>query len=143
MKTLDETIDKIASNLTNWMDPKTAPDEVKQGIRTGLQKRPRFITVYEVTRHYGGPEEGGWWWNMVECIKTKAIPHCEESDLQIVCRSLTEQLWAELSDDIQGDIYSVNGGTALQFSLEYYCKDNERLSAPRWEQIRKSGHTFV
>lgn len=22
-----------------------------------------FVNAYIVTRHYGGPEEGGWWWN--------------------------------------------------------------------------------
>ena len=22
-----------------------------------------FLNVYEVTREYGGPEEGGWWYN--------------------------------------------------------------------------------
>ena len=25
--------------------------------------RECFLSVYEVTRHYGGPEEGGWWYD--------------------------------------------------------------------------------
>ena len=24
---------------------------------------PTYVTVYAVTRHYGGPEEGGWWYD--------------------------------------------------------------------------------
>ena len=23
----------------------------------------RFVSLYDVTRQYGGPEEGGWWYN--------------------------------------------------------------------------------
>ena len=29
-----------------------------------------FINVYAVTREFAGHEEGGWWFNDFECIKT-------------------------------------------------------------------------
>lgn len=29
-----------------------------------------FVTRYKVTRHYGGPEEGGWWYDRSEADET-------------------------------------------------------------------------
>jgi hypothetical protein len=29
---------------------------------------PIYVAVQEVTRHYGGPEEGGWWYNWTETV---------------------------------------------------------------------------
>lgn len=29
---------------------------------------PTWINVYEYSRHYGGPEEGGWWYDSWECL---------------------------------------------------------------------------
>jgi hypothetical protein len=31
---------------------------------------PKIITIYEVTREYGGPEEGGWWYDHWEWQKS-------------------------------------------------------------------------
>jgi hypothetical protein len=30
----------------------------------------KFVNVYEVTREYGGPEEGGWWFDCLTPIKS-------------------------------------------------------------------------
>tara|TARA_R110002020_G_scaffold215083_1_gene422209 strand:+ start:3012 stop:3404 length:393 start_codon:yes stop_codon:yes gene_type:complete len=27
------------------------------------ERRLKYVNAYSVTRHYGGPEEGGWWYN--------------------------------------------------------------------------------
>lgn len=36
---------------------------------TELARKPRYvIAVYELNRHYGGPEEGGWWFNSGQLI---------------------------------------------------------------------------
>ncbi len=29
-----------------------------------------YFSVYEVTRHYGGPEEGGWWYDLTRLVVT-------------------------------------------------------------------------
>ena len=29
-----------------------------------------WINVYEVTRCYGGPEGGGWWYDRMECVES-------------------------------------------------------------------------
>ena len=30
-----------------------------------------YVNVYAITRHYGGPEEGGWWYNTGEPIESR------------------------------------------------------------------------
>ena len=36
-------------------------------------KEPTTITLHECTMHYGGPEEGGWYWESGWPIKTVCI----------------------------------------------------------------------
>lgn len=47
-----------------------------------------FVNVWDVDRVYGGPEEGGWWYDAGECIKT------------VVCltREQADEIHAELSE---------------------------------------------
>lgn len=42
-----------------------------------------FISVYEVDRCYGGPEEGGWWYDSYEWLKV-AIPFRAVQDYRLV-----------------------------------------------------------
>jgi hypothetical protein len=32
---------------------------------TKTEKTTAYLVVYEVSRHYGGPEEGGWWYDQL------------------------------------------------------------------------------
>ena len=45
------------NGVTNRCD-KHCQDSDDQGNR-----KNRYLNVYEVTQQYGGPEEGGWWYN--------------------------------------------------------------------------------
>lgn len=53
--------------------------------------KPKYfnITLYERTNHYGGPEEGGWyydWYEPIETIRLKGkleIPHNEYTFIPI------------------------------------------------------------
>jgi hypothetical protein len=39
-----------------------------------------YVTLYEVSRDYGGPEEGGWWydwWTPVKTFKARDDRHAE------------------------------------------------------------------
>jgi len=35
--------------------------------------RVEYVNLYAVTRHYGGPEEGGWWYDQGEPLKSTAV----------------------------------------------------------------------
>jgi hypothetical protein len=34
----------------------------------------RYINIYELDRHYGGPEEGGWWYDSGTPVVSLALP---------------------------------------------------------------------
>jgi hypothetical protein len=44
-------------------------DYIKPGTPTLV-----YLNAYEVTRHYGGPEEGGWWYDHREPVASIPIP---------------------------------------------------------------------
>lgn len=76
----------------------------------------RHVTVYEVTRHYGGPEEGGWWYNWYKPIESIKVRPCNaEREYQRLIK-----LYSACD---QGDIYSVRGG--YKYVIYKECKRHE------------------
>ncbi len=47
-------------------DPNEAARRTYQGLA--------YVNAYAVTRHYGGPEEGGWWYNRGTPLASVPIP---------------------------------------------------------------------
>lgn len=47
-----------------------------------------FVNVYEVDRIYGGPEEGGWWYDARTIIETREVSQYAVDD---AVRELEEQ----------------------------------------------------
>lgn len=43
-----------------------------------------LVSKYNVTRHYGGPEEGGWWYDVYEYVDTLATKLTPEDARQKV-----------------------------------------------------------
>ena len=75
-----------------------------------------YVNAYAVTRHYGGPEEGGWWYNYYQPLAS--VP-CQVKDSQQHIDRLKEH-FKEVSE---GDIYSVLGGVALEvYTEDEYAK---------------------
>ncbi len=85
-----------------------------------------FVNVYEVTREYGGPEEGGWWYNWYECLEI--FPVREENAEQV-----KEFLLKGYSFIKEGDIYSVRGGTDLAVYIEDKPAESESRKRPHYE----------
>lgn len=71
-----------------------------------------WVNVYKVTRHYGGPEEGGWWYNAGEPI------HTESCDTEAEAESMKARLEQLYADQKHGNIYSVNGGVDIDVYVE-------------------------
>jgi hypothetical protein len=88
---------------------------------------PCFVTLYGVTRHYGGVQEGGWWYNLVHMIKTIPTDYSKDNVLKIA-DYFKESLFPE---EVSGDIYSVNGGQECFIQVEKIpgsCEDTKRPS---------------
>jgi len=70
-----------------------------------------YINAYVVTRHYGGPEEGGWWFNAGTPLASVPMPaDTPESIIQEKINEL-EELFCE---ENEGNIYSVLGGQEVR-----------------------------
>lgn len=84
----------------------------------------QHVTVYAVTRCYGGPEEGGWWWNAREQVTS--IPLREAGSVEEINSILT---FLEGRYEDEGDIYSVRGGVAYDYDFEAVRGEGEVLSS--------------
>lgn len=87
----------------------------------------RYLTVYAVTRHYGGPEEGGWWYNVHEPIFSTG---------KVLARRLNkvrERLFKQFSCYRDGDIYSVLGGMDIDIVAERTVGQYATRHHPRYE----------
>lgn len=38
---------------------------------------PMWVNVYYVQRRYGGAEEGGWWYDIYDCLECVRLPYAE------------------------------------------------------------------
>ena len=88
-------------------------------------ERPIYINTYIVTRHYGGPEEGGWWYNqghLIETLETSEDKADEE-------RSKMEE---KHKDKNEGDINSVLGGTLLEVVIEETPGEDYPATKPQY-----------
>lgn len=83
------------------------------------------VNVYCITRHYGGPEEGGWWYNLRICACS--VPAMDRNDVEAVKAFLRERFVDE------GDINSVLGGEAYDIVAEYGAAESEDTKRPHYE----------
>lgn len=71
----------------------------------------RWVNVFDVGRYYGGPEEGGWWYDAGECVDRKFAASVEEA------RKIRTELEAEYGNDGPG-LGSVLSRGEYQVSIE-------------------------
>lgn len=87
-----------------------------------------YVNVYEVTRHYGGPEEGGWYYNAG--MPLAAIPY---DTLRHAISHDQEALRNMFRDKEEGDIYSVLGGTEVHITIEEHPPEQYPETGPTYE----------
>lgn len=101
-------------------------DRLAEYLKLVLDTEPRYLSVYEVTRHYGGPEEGGWWYNLYDLVTTVHVPPHEDLE------EVRDQLQAKYGDLAQGDIYSVLGGVAVSVVVESTPGEHQSTGRPTY-----------
>lgn len=58
-----------------------ALEKMHEDYRSQMQSaKPVYVSLYEVERAYGGPEEGGWWYDQWTLISTKKFFDEEEAN---------------------------------------------------------------
>lgn len=100
-----------------------ATNQHKPLILFGLLK---WVNVYEVTRHYGGAEEGGWWYNQYNPIERKLV-------LRKNAEAHREFMQEQYAECVEGNIYSVLGGTDIAVWVEDKRGQLEPSSRPHYE----------
>lgn len=89
--------------------------------------RRMFVNVYERDRHFGGPEEGGWWWDSFEAKSTRRCASEKQA------RQWQAKIEASFTEPHYG-VYSVlyAGGSFVCWVEEHPAK-NQPEERPRYE----------
>lgn len=84
-----------------------------------------YVNVYEIERLYGGPEEGGWWYDAGTLVFTEQVVGMKEA----------ETLREDLHDDYPrtGNRYSVLGGEDFDIRIEDQPGEDFPQYQPRYE----------
>lgn len=59
---------------------------------------PAYATAYDVTRNYGGPEEGGWWYTAYSTIDSINVKSYQEFE------NAAKNLYNDYSEDVDGKL---------------------------------------
>jgi hypothetical protein len=85
---------------------------------------PLYVTVYTIVRSYGGPEEGGWWYNLVIPIDYKTVTN-------IVKAHNAVKKFKKQYPDV-GDIYSTSDGEWFDIHIEKKMGEHGQTNRPRY-----------
>ncbi|HDR7067001.1 TPA: hypothetical protein QCW42_004107 [Bacillus cereus] len=85
-----------------------------------------YVSVYKVTREFGGHEEGGWWFNWYQLLET--VP-CKNKFSDEIKSDLLE----EYKNVKHGNIYSVLGGADVEVFIERRAGENKTTEKPIYE----------
>lgn len=124
-----------------------APNDVQAGLDPELQERMlcahtlvgerqvvlsvqrtiMWVNAYSIDRVYGGPEEGGWWQDVYECIASAPVQNVEEADMvgEIMRRALA---WENPRSR-----YSVIGGPDYSQRVQEERAQSETTELMRYE----------
>lgn len=83
-----------------------------------------YISIYRVSRHYGGPEEGGWWYDWYTHVKT--LPRRVKAHR---VEQVKKRLAKMFPIDRPTRRYRVNGGADWVMCVETFpgeCKSRRR-----------------
>lgn len=89
----------------------------------------QYVSVYEVARYYGGPEEGGWWYNNYRLIESYPAKTGRAVDGLV---QTMERKYAAHQPEY--NIYSAaNDGPEYKVVVEDERGENEYLEKPHYE----------
>ena len=107
-------------------DQDQAKHRLEYRLLNHAHEEANIINVYAVTRHYGGSEEGGWWYNNYEFIEHHSFDNVIKAELAI---DDLEEKWSKQNE---GDINSVLGGVEYVVCREYKIGETETKETPTY-----------
>lgn len=84
-----------------WMktaQPVDPLEQAHQQYRSQMKgAKPVYVSLYEIEKCYGGPEEGGWWFDRWTMLSSKKFFDAEEA--QTFCDNLNAEVKASGAND--------------------------------------------
>ncbi len=109
---------------------------IEEQVDNYKRRWPRFATTYEVNYVYGGPEEGGWYYDMYTKVAERRLEPQENVSLEESAEAVRYQIECQLFEeygDLKKTYTSVNGGKMYVVALEYIAGENETKERPHYE----------
>ena len=93
-----------------------------------------YLTAYIVDRHFGGQEEGGWWYNWNTHLATQRIPKAYRKPRNHnKLEAFKEAMQTKYAEYEHGDIYSVRGGEQINIYYERTPREHQSTERPYYE----------
>lgn len=118
-----------------WQDNEHVPVEVEDPENISL-----YINVYHVERCYGGPEEGGWYYNAYKCEQTAMVfwdPTCDGSNPSLPANGAwaffdrqLEKYRRRYNNEGRRPLHSVLSNGEWSVMLEAFPKESETTERP-------------
>ena len=113
-------------------------DSVKDH-QTDVNENPLYVTVYSVERRYGGPEEGGWWYDAYyvqpegydgngDSFGSVSFPVNSQEEAEIKKSELEKQYPFD-----KNELSSVRGRGTYVVMIEDYKGEHETKGRPHYE----------
>lgn len=86
-----------------------------------------YIHKHSVAQAYGGPEEGGWWYDTGVPVEDWTVPSYDDEDIAYMfCRALNYQEYERRENEEEYEYTSV-----LSYRSEHYSYTVEDFPIPR------------
>lgn len=88
----------------------------------------KWVNAYRISRHYGGAEEGGWYYDIRECLAS--VPCADALEVTSVQDMLTRNIGWEANEYAKrhgGARFTVNGGSDFLAAIESERAESEKL----------------
>lgn len=94
-----------------------------------------YVTRYRVTREFGGPEEGGWWydWYEVDNLVPSIIVPRDEGIAHMVANDLTEGETNDKKERGERNRFSMAGSPDYIWRVETEVGEHEKDERPHYE----------
>jgi hypothetical protein len=92
-----------------------------------------YVSEYSVTREYGGPEEGGWWFDNAQHVRMVCITENQETASQVARALNFKQNWDDENDRDYHHRDSVLGDADTVFYSEDSIGEHTLKEWPHYE----------
>lgn len=111
---LEQELDRLLTDAQNWFS-----------ITDENNNPPFYVNVYSVDRAYGGPEEGGWYYNTAEPVRSVIVFDGDKAE------DVAEKLRQEYPET--GKRYSVLSGADYKVVIEPHVGESYPKEIPFYE----------